>query len=113
MAGIIALELFGPFYGGIVYILRSAFIVVRLFSSFEYRLVQRLQLFYSLLSTYAAIVAIMNQLELVNPAALEPVANTLFLLISGAIVSWFFSQQLSIYIGQRLMARTQWGGERG
>jgi hypothetical protein len=55
----------------------------------------------------------MGQLELLDPQTLTPVPNSLFLFIAGAIVSWLFSGQLFINISERLLAKTQWGGERG
>jgi hypothetical protein len=103
----------GPFYGCLLYLFRAVFIVSRLYSSFEYRLVARLMIFHSLWQGYVALVTLMKQVELIDSATLNPVANSLFVFVAGAIVSWIFSGQLIVNIAERLLAKTQWGGERG
>ena len=70
-------------------------------------------IFHSLWQGYIGLVTLMGQLNILDPQTLTPVTNSLFLLIAGAIVSWLFSDQLIINISERLLAKTQWGGERG
>jgi len=52
----------------------------------------------------------MNEMEVVDPTTLKPTSNTIFLFVGGTVISWLFSKQVTIYIGQRLVMRTQWGG---
>ena len=106
-------KVMGPFYGCLLYLFRAAFVLARLYGNFEYQLVQRLQLFYALLSGYVALAVLACKLELVDKATLDPVPNSLLLVGAGAVVSWVFSRQLGLHIGQRLLRLAQWGGERG
>lgn len=110
---ITSVKVMGAFYGCLIYLLRAAFVLARLYGNFEYQLVQRMQLFYALLSGYVALAVLACKLELVDSATLEPVANSLLLLAAGAAVSWVSSRQLGLHIGQRLLRMAQWGGERG
>lgn len=110
---IASVKVMGAFYGSLIYLLRAAFVLARLYGNFEYQLVQRMQLFYALLSGYVALAVLACRLELVDPATLEPVANSLLLLAAGAAVCWVCSRQLGLHIGQRLLRMAQWGGERG
>lgn len=70
-------------------------------------------IFHSLWQGYIALVTLMGQIKILDPQTLSPVTNSLFLFIAGAMVSWLFSGQLVINISERLLAKTQWGGERG
>jgi hypothetical protein len=55
-----AVLLLGTFYGSIAYLFRAAFTLSRLYSSFEYRMVQRLQIFHSLWQGYVALITLMG-----------------------------------------------------
>lgn len=70
-------------------------------------------IFHCLWQGYVAIVTLMKQFDFIDSSTLNPVANSLFIFVAGAIVSWIFSGQLIINIAERLLAKTQWGGERG
>lgn len=104
------LQVFGPFYGSVAYLLRAIFLLVRISGSYEYPLIQKQQLFYCLLTIYVALLIAMKELSLVDPKALIPTSNTLFLLTAGIVVSHLCSIQLATHISQRLLLRTQWGG---
>jgi hypothetical protein len=108
-----SIQLLGSFYGCLAYLFRAIFVLASLYGTFEYKLVQRLQIFYALLYGYIALVTLMCKLKLIDSSTIEPVANSLFLILGGAFVSWIFSAQLTVHIGQRLLGKAQWGGERG
>jgi hypothetical protein len=92
------------------YLLRAAFITGRLYEKFEFPFVQRIQIFYSALHGYIALITLLIEFQVIDSTALAPIANSLFIFVGGAIVSWIFSRQLSLNIGQRLLSKTQWGG---
>lgn len=72
-----------------------------------------MQIFHALLAGYISLAVLLCEVRLVDKAALKPVPNSLFLILGGAAVSWTFSKHLSTYIGQRLLGKAQWGGDRG
>jgi hypothetical protein len=59
VASIATVILLGPSYGGISYLLRAALIMARLYENFEFPLVQRIQIFYSALHGYIALITLM------------------------------------------------------
>lgn len=110
--GIIAVKVMGSLQGSLLYLLRAVFVIGKHRNSLEFKMLHRIQLFHALFYGYIAIITIMSSFNLVDPKAIAPVPNSLFLFVAGALMSRILSKQLAVHFEQNILAKTQLGGER-